>query len=175
MGAAFFDRPPVTAPRYVFRPPFTGAEDHLQGLGEVAGADALEVQPGDQPLQAPGLLQVRRQDRRGERLPLVGGAAVSDPRLLDLDGSDAGLDRPAGQGAVADDLAVSPFVPDLGVGVDPGGDLGPDGLGQEPLGSLPEDVREDVLALGQGHDAVGGGRLGHGGVLLGLVGQLVCS
>ena len=31
----------------------------------------------------------------------------------------------------------------------------------------------DVLALGQGHAADVGGRLVHGGVLLGLVGQLV--
>ena len=31
-----------------------------------------------------------------------------------------------------------------------------------------------VLAGGQGHDADVGGRLVHGGVLLGLVGQMVC-
>ena len=29
MGATFFDRPPVTAPRYVFRPPFTLAVPKL--------------------------------------------------------------------------------------------------------------------------------------------------
>ena len=44
---------------------------------------------------------------RGERLPLVGGPAVTDPGLLDLDGPDAGLDGPLGEVAVADDLATS--------------------------------------------------------------------
>jgi hypothetical protein len=41
-------------------------EDRLESLGEVAGADPLEVEPGDQTLQAPRLPQIRRQDRRGE-------------------------------------------------------------------------------------------------------------
>src|SRR5512135_2663658 len=31
MGATFFDRPPATAPRYVFRPPFTRAAPVLPG------------------------------------------------------------------------------------------------------------------------------------------------
>src|SRR5690242_1098906 len=30
MGATFFDRPPVTAPRYVFRPPFTVVRQPVQ-------------------------------------------------------------------------------------------------------------------------------------------------
>ena len=36
MGAPFFDRPPVTAPRYVFRPPFTLVEDDLVALHFIA-------------------------------------------------------------------------------------------------------------------------------------------
>ena len=84
---------------------------------------------------------------------------------------DAGLDGPLGQVAVADDLAASPVVLEVGVGVDPGGDLGLDGLGQQASGPVPEEVGEHVLARGQGHDADVGGRLAHGGVLLGLVGH----
>ena len=47
-------------------------------------------------------------------------------------------------------------------------------LGQQPPGLVPKDVSEAVLAVCQGHDADVGGRRAHGGVLLGLVGQLVC-
>jgi hypothetical protein len=136
---------------------------------------ALQVEPGQQPLQALGLPQVRRQDGRGERLPLVGGPAVTHPRLLDLDGADAGLDGPLGQAAVADDLAASLVVPEVGVVVDPGGDLGLDGLGQEASSPVPEQVGEHVLAGCQGHDTDLGCTLTHGGVLLGLVGLMVCS
>ena len=68
-----------------------------------------------------------------------------------------------------------PVVLEVGVGVDPGGDLGLDGLGEHPPGPVPEEVGEDILAGGQGHDADLGGRLTHGGVLLGLVGPMVCS
>ena len=67
------------------------------------------------------------------------------------------------------------LVLEVGVVVDPGGDLGLDGLGEHPPGPVPEDLGEDVLAGGQGHDADVGGRLVHGGVLLGLVGHMVCS
>ena len=71
-------------------------------------------------------------------LPLVGGPAVTDPGLLDLDGPDAGLDGPLGEVAVADDLAASLVVLEVGVVVDPGGDLGLDGLGQEASGPVPQ-------------------------------------
>jgi hypothetical protein len=151
------------------------AEDRPEGLGEVAGAEALEVQPGDQFLQALGAAEVGRQDGGGELLPLLRWAPVLNPGLLDRDFAEAGLDGPLGEVAIADDLAASLVVLELGMGVDPGGDLGLDGLGQHPAGPVPEDLGDDVLALGQGHDADVGGRLGHGGVLLGLVGHLVSS
>ena len=54
-------------------------EDRLEGLGEVAGADALEVEPGDQLLQAPGPPQVGGQDGGGELLPLAPGPAGRGP------------------------------------------------------------------------------------------------
>ena len=51
----------------------------FQGLAEVARADALQVQPGDQLLDALGLSQVRRQNLRGERLGF--GPLAVDPAL----------------------------------------------------------------------------------------------
>ena len=103
------------------------------------------------------------------------GAAIPDPGLLDLERPDAGLDAPLGQMAVADHLLPPGLVLEVGVDVDPGGDLGLDGPGEHPPGPLPEDLGEDVPAGGQGHDADVDGRLVHGGVLLGLVGHMVCS
>jgi hypothetical protein len=46
------------------------AEQSLQGVGEVAGAPSLEVEPRGQILEALGLPQVTRQDGRGKRLAL---------------------------------------------------------------------------------------------------------
>jgi hypothetical protein len=151
------------------------AEDRPEGLGEVAGADALEVEPGDQLVQALGPPQVGGQDGGGEPLALLGWATVLDPGLLDRDRADARLDGPLGEVAVADHLAASGLIPEVGAGVDPGGDLGLDGLGEHASRPVAEDLGKDILALGQGHDPDVGGRLLHGGVLLGLVGQRVCS
>ena len=94
--------------------------------------------------------------------------------LLDWDLTDAGLDGSLGEMAIADHLPAPGVILEVGVGLDPGGGFGLDGLGQQPAGAVPEDLGEDVLAGGQGHDADVGGRLVHGGVLLGLVGQMVC-
>jgi len=44
-------------------------------------------------------------------LSLVCGAAIPDPRLLDLDGAEAGQDGPLGQVAVRDDLPAACLVP----------------------------------------------------------------
>ena len=95
--------------------------------------------------------------------------------MLDLDRPDAGQDGPLGEVAIAHHLLVPGVILEVGVIVEPGGDLGLDGLGEHPAGAIPEDLGEDVLAGRQGHDADVGGRLVHGGVLLGLVGQMVCS
>jgi hypothetical protein len=135
----------------------------------------LRYSQGDQLVQAPGPTQVGGQDGRGELLPLLWGPSVVNPGLLDLDLADAGLDGPLGEVAVADDLPPPGVILEVGVGVDPGGDLGLDGPGEHPAGPVAEDLGEDVLAGGQGHDADVGGRLVHGGVLLGLVGHMVCS
>src|SRR5262249_27442794 len=136
-------------------------------------ADALEVEPGDQVLQAPGLPQVGWQDGRAERLPLGGGAAVPDPGSLDLDGSDAGQDGPLGQVAVADDLLAARPVLEVGPLVEVGGDLGLDGLGEQGAGPPAQDVGQGVVARGRWPGDGDGCRLIHGGVLLGHFGRLV--
>jgi hypothetical protein len=94
----------------------------------------------DQSLQALGLPQVGRQDRRGERLPLVGAPAVTDARLLDIDGPDAGLDRSLGEVAVADNLPATGLILEVAVLIDPGGNLGLDGFSQATVGTRSEDV-----------------------------------
>jgi hypothetical protein len=68
---------------------------------------------------------------------------------------------------------VYPFVPEMGVGLDPGGDLDLDGLGQEAPGSSAEEVGQGVARRGRRHEVGRGGRLIHGGVLLGHFGRSV--
>jgi hypothetical protein len=70
--------------------------------------------------------------------------------LLDLDGSEAGLDGPLGQVAVADHLLMPGLVLEVGVVGDPGGDLGLDGLGEHAPGAIPQDLGEDAMAGGPG-------------------------
>jgi hypothetical protein len=61
------------------------------------------------------------------------------------------------------------------VPVAPVGDLGLDGLGEELLGALTQDLGQDVLRFRQWYNANLGARKTHGGVLLCLVGTLVNS
>src|SRR6516162_8377922 len=96
-----------------------------------------------------------------------------DARLLDRDRADAGGDGALGQVAIADHLAAAGGVAAALVAVDPVGDLGLDGLGEELLGAPAEEVGEDILGLGQWHAGRFGGRTSHGGVLLCRVGTLV--
>ena len=72
--------------------------------------------------------------------------------------------------AVADDPAASVAVGEVGEVVDPAGDLGLDGLGRQAACPAPQQAGQQVPLGGQGHDADAGGRLAHGGGLLGLVG-----
>src|SRR5262249_49416441 len=102
-------------------------------------------------------------------------ASVADPGLADLHGPDPRGDRAGGQVTVADDLAMAVVIEAVLVVVDPLGHFGVDGLGQELLGSGPEDVGEDVGGTGQWHSTKFVGTVNHGGVLLGLVGPLVDS
>src|SRR5262249_28534178 len=89
------------------------------------------------------------------------------------DWPQAGGNGALGQMAIADDLAAAGGIPAVLVTVDPVGNFGFDGLGEQVLGALAEDVGEDILGLGQWHDPHIDCRLIHGGVLLCRVGTLV--
>ena len=106
-------------------------------------------------------------------LPLVAGPPVVAPGLLDVEIPDPGPDGPLGEVAVADDLASPGGIFDMGMVVDPGGDLGLDGLGQEPPGPVPEEIGRGVLGAGRWPGDRQGGRLLHGGVLLDHFGRMV--
>src|SRR5262249_29055416 len=109
------------------------AEESGPGRAEVPGTDSLEVEPGDQFLDALGLAQVRRQDGRGKLLTLVRGTPVLHAGLLDLHRPNPGGDSSRRQVAIADNLAAALFVPAILVAVNPIGDFGLAGLGKELL------------------------------------------
>jgi len=75
--------------------------------------------------------------------------------------------------AVADHLATAGSIAAVLVTVDPVGNFGLNGLGEQLLGAQAEDVGEDILGRGQWHDPNLTGRMIHGGVLLCRVGTLV--
>jgi hypothetical protein len=139
----------------------------LQGLGEVAGADALEVQPRDQLLDGLRLPQVRRQDLRAEpRHRLPGGVHILahhlprrdlDPlpahnppvqhaRLLHFDRPEAGDQRPRRMMAVADDLLKAAFVTELGVLFNPGVDFRLNCLSQQALRPVPQNLGQHITS-----------------------------
>src|SRR5579871_5744052 len=146
-------------------------EKRLEGLREIARAHALEIEPGDQFLEAFGLTQVGGQNCRGELLALFGGATVVHAGLLDLDRSNPREDCPLGEVAVAHDLLPTVLIPEVGMLIDPGADLRMDRLRKELAGAFAKDLGEDIRGGCDWpviHDRC---RLVHGGELLGLVGQ----
>ena len=90
-----------------------------------------------------GLARPRRQDRRGEPLPLAGvrvGALVVDPRRAHLDRARAGQHLPRLVIAVAHHQPAAVLVPLGGERGDVGVHLGLQRLGQHPPGALPHDL-----------------------------------
>jgi hypothetical protein len=106
---------------------------------------------------------------------LLRGPAVLHARLLDRDGTKTGGNSPGRQVAVTHDLAVVLVVQALSVVLDPVSDLRLDGLSQEVLGTLAENLGKSSNSLGQWHDSEVCGSIAPGGVLLGRVGPLVDS
>jgi len=78
-----------------------------QGFVEVAGADAFQVQPRDQLLQALGLAKVRRKNLGGKTVCFAGGPSIEHAWLLDLDRAHARGDRAFRQTAVANYLTMA--------------------------------------------------------------------
>ena len=99
-------------------PGAVGPEQGLEGLREVARAHTLEVQPGDQLLDALGLAQVRREDLAGEPLSVAGGPPVVHPRHGDGQLPYAGQNRPGIGVAVANDSPATLGIGDRRAGVD---------------------------------------------------------
>jgi hypothetical protein len=90
-----------------------GTDQRRQGFAEVSRADAFEIQPRNQLLKALRLPQVRRQNLRSERLRCSGGSSIQDAGLPDLDGTDAGQERPLRQMAIANDLVMASAILDV--------------------------------------------------------------
>jgi len=74
--------------------------------------------------------------------------------------------------AIANDLLPATFIATLGPLLEPVLHLCFDGLGQQLLSALSQDVGQDIFAPGQWHNPLFTRRKLHGGVLLGLVGLL---
>jgi len=120
-------------------------QERRQGFLHVTGGDALEVQPGNQFLDALGAAQVARQDLAGELLlALFRGSAVAHSRLLDRRVAHGRLDRTLGQVAVAHHLLPAAFVAQVGALGQVVGDLGLDGVGEHLHRALVEHLGEQV-------------------------------
>src|SRR5205807_3798151 len=92
------------------------ADEGRQRFLEVAGRDALQVEDGDQHLQALRAPRVPRQDRW--RVPdalALGSFAVAHPRLANSDRADAGHDLAFRKTAVAHDALMARLGPEIGV------------------------------------------------------------
>jgi hypothetical protein len=113
-----------------------------QGVGHLAGADPLEVQPRHQVGDLLGLAQVRRQDLGRELEPdaVLAHPPVVHPRLPNLQRPHAGQDRPLRLVAVADHQPPARPVAVGRVGLDVLGDLVLNGLLQGQPGTGPGDL-----------------------------------
>src|SRR3954454_1185388 len=129
------------------RPPRrVGPEERHQGLRELPGRDALQVEPGQQLLDVPGPSQVGRQDGRAEAdRPRAVPAAVADPRSADRERADPGLDVPLRGVPVAHHTSATLAIGEVGVGGDECLHLGLDHLHQHPPRSLAQHRQQRVV------------------------------
>jgi hypothetical protein len=126
------------------------ADQVLQVLREVAGGDALEVEPGDQLVDRLRPSKVRRQNlaRETEALAILVNSSIIDARLLDVDHTDSGLDLARLAVAVSHNQPATVLVSLVGMIVDVCGNLRLDRLRQHLLGSLFKDLCQGVFGRG---------------------------
>ena len=123
-----------------------GAEQRRQGLLELPGRNALEVEPRQELLEVPGPPQVGWQDRRGEAdRSRAAVAAVADPRAAHLDRADPGLNLPLGGMAVAHQPAPAPLVHKPSMSYEERFDLGLDRLRQHPPSTLAQHAQQRIV------------------------------
>ena len=121
------------------RPPASRPEQGRQRLGEVAGGDALEVEDGDQDLEALRAPRIGRQQRGGEA-DAVGAQsrAVADTWRANRHRADAGHNLAFRQMAVAHQPLVALIGALLGVAPEERGHLGLDRLSQKGTGAATQ-------------------------------------
>jgi hypothetical protein len=90
--------------------------------------------------------------RGREFLPITRRSAIPHPRLIDLYFADAREQRSLFHVAIANDELPATLVATLGPLLEPFLDLCFDGLGEQLLGALTQDVGEDIFAPGQWHN-----------------------
>jgi hypothetical protein len=132
--------------------PGRAAQELAERGHEVAGGQSVQVQERQHLGDLLGLAAPRRQDRRGEPAPLARlgvGAAVVDPRRDHLDRPGAGEHLAGLVGAVAHDqppaglVALARELGDVGV------DLGLQGFGEHPAGTLTHDLVDQTGRTGR--------------------------
>ena len=124
-----------------------GSDQVSQALREVAGGDALEVQPGDELVDRLRPPKVRRQDlaRESESVAVFIHPAIVHAWLADLDDSHPGLDSPLLLVSVAGDETAAVFIDFVDVVVDVGGDFVLDRPLKHLLGAFSQNLLEDVV------------------------------
>jgi hypothetical protein len=124
-----------------------GAEQRRERLLELAGGDALEVEPGQQLLDVLRPPQERRQHLRGEADALTAGAIATVTHLgaPHLDRADAGLDLTLGCVTVAHHPPPTATVLELRVRREERFDLGLDHLLQHLSGSRSQHLEQRIV------------------------------
>ena len=130
--------------------PGARAEELSERGREVPAGQSVQVQQRQHLGHLRGLAAPRRQDRRAEPGPLAGvgvGAAVVDPRRDHLDRPGAGEHLAWLVGAVAHDQPPAVLVALAGELGDVGLDLGLQGFGEHPAGTLTHDLVDQLAEL----------------------------
>jgi hypothetical protein len=116
-----------------------------QRLGEVAGGNPFQIEPGHQFLDGLGFPQIRRKNLGSEAdaLALLIDPLVVHPRLMNLDRPVARLNLPGRMMAVADHQAMAGRIHLLAVALDIVVNFPLDGRLQCPAGAVAQDVIDD--------------------------------